>query len=112
MEALGFFVAIIVAASAVAGPLLYFRLRNGKDQDVEYERGIEMVPVLIHLPPISDDTELNGRDVRDIVDENISKAQLIYNIIASTTEKNFKNRWFGQRHFSFEIVGMKGFVHL
>jgi len=88
------------------------KLRNGKHESVAYERGIEMVPVLIHLPPISDDTEVNGRDVRDIVDENISKAQIIYNIIASTTQKDFKHRWFGQRHFSFEIVGTKGFVHL
>jgi hypothetical protein len=71
-----------------------------------------MVPVLIHLPPISDDTEVNGRDIRDIVDENISKAQVIYNIIASTTQKNFKTWWHGQRHFSFEIIGSKGFVNL
>ncbi|MFZ2513705.1 MAG: ATP-binding protein [Candidatus Saccharimonadales bacterium] len=71
-----------------------------------------MVPLLIHLPPPSEDTELNGRDVRDLVDENISKAQIIYNIIASTMEQSFKNRFHGQRHFGFEIVGMKGFVHL
>src|SRR6185369_3281212 len=72
----------------------------------------EMVPVLIHLPPASEDTEANGRDVRDLVDENISKAQIIYNIIASTSQKSMKNRWYGQRHFSFEIIGTKGFVHL
>lgn len=77
-----------------------------------YERGLEMVPLLIHLPPASDDTEANGRDVRDVVDENISKAQVIYNIIASTTEKNLQNSWYGQRHFSFEIIGSQGFVYL
>lgn len=71
-----------------------------------------MVPLLIHLPPASEDTELNGRDVRDLVDENISKAQIIYNIISSTVEKSFQNRFHGQRHFAFEIVGSKGFVHL
>lgn len=71
-----------------------------------------MVPLLIHLPPASEDTELNGRDVRDLVDENISKAQIIYNIIASTIEESFKNRFHGQKHFAFEIVGSKGFVHL
>lgn len=71
-----------------------------------------MAPMLIHLPPASEDTELNGRDVRDLVDENISKAQVIYNIIASTIEQSFKNRFHGQRHFSFEIVGLKGFVRL
>lgn len=71
-----------------------------------------MVPLLIHLPPASEDAEAGGRDVRDVIDENISKAQIIYNIIASTTQKGFKNRWYGQKHFSFEIVGSKGFVYL
>ena len=103
---------IVVALIIVLAPVLYFRLRNRKHKDITYERGVEMVPVLIHLPPASEDTDVNGRDVRDIVDENISKAQIIYNIIASTTQKGFKNLWFGQRHFSFEIVGMQGFVHL
>jgi hypothetical protein len=79
---------------------------------LKYERGLSMVPMLIHLPPASEDTEVNGRDVRDLVDENISKAQIIYNIIASTIEQSFKNRFHGQRHFSFEIVGLKGFVRL
>jgi len=79
---------------------------------LKYERGLSMAPMLIHLPPASEDTELNGRDVRDLVDENISKAQVIYNIIASTIEQSFKNRFHGQRHFSFEIVGLKGFVRL
>ena len=64
---------------------------------LKYERGLSMVPMLIHLPPASEDTEVNGRDVRDLVDENISKAQIIYNIIASTIEQSFKNRFHGQR---------------
>jgi hypothetical protein len=103
---------IFVAALATIGPVLFLKLRNNGKENLDYERAMEMVPVLIHLPPASEDTEANGRDLRDIVDENISKAQIIYNIIASTSEKSFKNRWYGQRHFSFEIVGTKGFVHL
>lgn len=103
---------IFVAALVVFGSVLFLRLRINGQSAVMYERGLEMVPLLIHLPPISEDTEVNGRDVRDIVDENISKAQIIYNIIASTAQKNMKNRWYGQRHLSFEIVGTKGFVHL
>jgi hypothetical protein len=103
---------IAVALAATLSPLLFLKLRHGTQDDVIYERGMEMVPVLIHMPPASEDTEAKGRDVRDVVDENISKAQIIYNIISSTTQKNFKNRWYGQRHFSFEIVGVKGFVYL
>lgn len=103
---------IFVAALVTLGLMLFIRLRSGTQEDVIYERAVEMVPVLIHLPPISEDTEANGRDVRDLVDENISKAQIIYNIISSTAQKNMKNRWYGQRHFSFEIVGTRGFVYL
>ncbi|MEI6237461.1 MAG: type IV secretory system conjugative DNA transfer family protein, partial [Candidatus Saccharibacteria bacterium] len=63
-----------------------------------------MVPLLIHLPPISDDVESKGRDSRDIADENISKAEVLYNIIASTAQQGFKSKFYGQRHISFEIV--------
>ena len=75
------------------------------------ERGLKMVPLLIHLPPSSDDTEAGGRDIRDVHEENISRAQLIYNIIASTIQKGSKVRTYGQRHFGFEIVAMDGFVN-
>jgi hypothetical protein len=112
MEVLIVVAIIFVAVLAVAGPLVFIKLRSNAKSEVIYERAIDMVPLLIHLPPASEDTDLNGRDVRDLVDENISKAQVIYNIIASTTQKNFKNWWYGQRHFGFEIVGSKGFVQL
>lgn len=59
------------------------------------------MPLLIHLPPSSDDVEAKGRDARDIADENISKAQVLYNIIASTAQKGFKSKFYGQRHISF-----------
>jgi len=103
---------IFLAVLVIAGPLMFLRLRHGSQTAVSYERSLDMVPLLIHLPPISDDTEVNGRDLRDLVDENISKAQVIYNIIASTAQKNLKNWRYGQRHFSFEILGSKGFVKL
>ena len=112
MEVLIIVAVIFVAALVTLGPMLFLKLRKGGRSKVTYERSMEMVPVLIHLPPASEDTETNGRDVRDIVDENISKAQIIYNIIASTTQKNMKNRRYGQRHFSFEVIGSKGFVYL
>lgn len=70
-----------------------------------------MVPLLIHLPPQSEDTEAGGRDVRDVTEENISKAQILYNIINSTLQKGLKSKFYGQRHFSFEIIGAHGFVH-
>ncbi|HSX43060.1 MAG TPA: ATP-binding protein [Candidatus Saccharimonadales bacterium] len=112
METLIIIGIIFLAVLVIAGPVAFLKFRRASQEDVAYERSLEMVPVLIHLPPLSEDTETNGRDLRDIVDENISKAQIIYNIIASTTQKNFKNWWHGQRHFGFEIIGTKGFVNL
>ena len=87
----------------------YYRkiLREAKN----YERGLKMVPMLIHLPPTSDDIDGGGRDNRDITDETISKAQVLYNILASTATKGFKSNFYGQRHISFEIIANKGVVN-
>jgi len=86
-------------------------MRQAKREKKDYERALKTVALLIHLPPASEDIAATGRDVRDIVDENISKAQVIYNIIASTIQKGSKSRLYGQRHFSFEIVGTQGLVY-
>jgi len=101
---------ILLAALAIFGMVLYFHSRRTLRMQKNYERGLKMVPLLIHLPPISDDTEVGSRDARDVTDENISKAQILYNIIASTFQKGYKSKFYGQRHMSFEIIGSKGFV--
>jgi len=107
-----FVLILVVIGAAIAGPVVYARRRQAMQETKNYERGLKMVQLLIHLPPPSEDNETNGRDIRDIVDENISKAQIIYNIIASTVrEDNKQTKLYGQRHFSFEIVGTKGAVH-
>ncbi|MBP9853036.1 MAG: hypothetical protein QG629_926 [Patescibacteria group bacterium] len=81
-------------------------------EKVKFERGLDLVPLLIHLPPVSEDIEGGGRDARDVTDENISKALTIYNIISSTVQKGFAYLRHGQKHFGFEIVGTQGYVHL
>ncbi len=89
----------------------YLYVRRLYREQKNYERGLKMVPVLIHLPPPSDDTEVQGRDVRDVVDENISRAQVLYGILASTFQKGIKSKFYGQRHIALEIVASKGSVH-
>lgn len=89
----------------------YAYMRKLYREQKNYERGLKMVPLLIHLPPISDDTESSGRDKRDVVDENISRAVTLYSILASTFQKGFKARFYGQRHIGLEIIANKGFVH-
>lgn len=102
--------AILVGALMIIGLIIYAHSRRILREQKNFERGLKMVSLLIHLPPLSDDTDVANRDVRDVVDENISKAQVLYNIIASTYKKGFKNRFYGQRHFGFEIIGSRGFV--
>jgi hypothetical protein len=95
----------------VAGPIVFLQARKTFREQKNYERGLKIVPLLIHLPPPSDDTEVGSRDVRDVTDETISKATIIYNIIAGTFKKSFKSNFYGQRHFAFEIVGVQGQIH-
>lgn len=75
------------------------------------EKGLTFTTLFIHLPPPSDDIVGGSRDARDVLDENISRAQVIYNIIAST----YTNSKWGknvQSHISFEIVGVAGLVSM
>lgn len=112
MGALLVILLILVVLAAVIGPIAYMQARKIFREQKNYERGLKIVPLLIHLPPPSDDIDVGGRDVRDVTNETISKAEIIYNIIASTVEKGLKRNFYGQRHFSFEIIGTKGFVNL
>lgn len=110
---MGFWLVLLVFVGAiivVAGPIVFFQVRRTLREQKNFERGLKMVPLLIHLPPPSEDVEVGARDVRDVVDENISKAQVMYDIVASTFQKGLKNKFYGQRHFAFEIIGSKGFV--
>ncbi len=110
MQALTILAVLIILAAAIgSGVYVYYRkiLREAKN----YERGLKMVPLLIHLPPVSDDIQANGRDARDVTEETISKAQVLYNIIASTVTKGFKSKFYGQRHIAFEIVAARGVVN-
>lgn len=101
----------IVFIALIAGPILFLHSRRILTEQKNFERGLKMVPLLIHLPPPSDDTDVGSRDVRDVTDENISKAEIVYNIIASTLQKGMKSRFYGQRHLAFEIVGINGFIN-
>ncbi len=103
--------AILVGLLLIVGPVIFYQIRRIIREQKNYERGLKIVPLLIHLPPTSDDTEVGMRDTRDVNEETISKAQIIYNIIASTWQKGFKHKFYGQRHFAFEIVGVEGFIY-
>lgn len=103
-----FIISFFVILAATAGFMMYrHTLREAKN----YERGLKMVPILIHLPPASDDIAGDNRDQRDLTEEVLSQAQVMYNIISSTATKGFKSKLYGQRHLSFEIVARDGLVY-
>ncbi|MBQ2637510.1 ATP-binding protein, partial [Candidatus Saccharibacteria bacterium] len=84
---------------------------NHKRKLKDYERQLKLVPLLIHLPPSTDDIEVGGRDERDVNEEAISSATVMYSIIASTLKKKgFDTALYGQRYFSLDIVTVEGFV--
>lgn len=105
----------LVAMVGILGGLAFFIiyqyqkiLRASKN----YERGLKMVVMHIHLPPSSTDIEVGSRDERDVTEEVLSQAQVMYNIIASTAEKGWLRSYlYGQRHCSFEIVADNGLVY-
>lgn len=103
------FVTVIILAGVLIG-FFYWQYRKVLREAKNYERGLKMIPLKIHLPPVSDDIEGNGRDERDITEETISQAQVLYNIIASTATKGFKSRMYGQRHMALEIMAADGLI--
>jgi hypothetical protein len=111
MTAILIVLVIIFVIGLMTVPIIFWRTRGTFREQKNYERGLKIVPLFIHLPPPSEDIEGGSRDQRDVTEETISKAQIIYNIIASTLQKGFKSSFYGQRHFAFEIVGSQGFVY-
>ena len=90
--------------------IFYARFLRKEREKSRYERALKMVPLLIHLPPSTDDIQGGGRDERDVTNEAISQAQVMYSIIASTLTTNMKARFLGQEHLSFEIISVRGTI--
>lgn len=111
MDIVVVFLVIFFVLLLVGGPIALLQIQRVLREQKDYERGLKMTALFIHLPPPSEDIDVGSRDVRDVVEENISKAQTLYSILASTFKKGFKSRVYGQRHIGLEIVGTKGLVH-
>lgn len=103
------YIIMVLAVGTLIGVAWSWRL-NRQRRAKNYERGLKMIPMLIHLPPSTDDIQGGGRDERDVTNEALSQAQVMYSIIASTVTKGLKSRVFGQRHLAFEIVAAEGFI--
>ena len=101
-------ITIFVLGFGFIAYLMYRRvLRKAKN----IERGLKMVPLLIHLPPPSEDTEANGRNISDVMREKISQGEVLYNLISGTASAGFKSNFYGQRHIALEIIATDGLIH-
>ena len=95
----------------IVGFVILWKVWAGSKRDRKnIARALKMVPMLIHLPPSTDDIEVGGRDERDVINEQLSEAQVMYSIISSTLKKGLKAKLYGQKHISFEIVAHDGFI--
>lgn len=101
---------IVLAALLSFTAIAFMKYRKVLRQAKGIERGLKMVPFIINLPPASQDTEVGGRDVRDVIEEKISQAESLYSVIASTAKKGFWSKFYGQRHLGFEILAKDGMV--
>ena len=100
-------VAVVLIVAAIIAWKLYVNSRRSRKN---YARSLKLVPMLIHLPPSTDDVQVGGRDERDVIGEQISEAQVMYSIIASTVKKGWKSKIEGQKHLSFEIIAHDGYI--
>lgn len=103
-------VCVVGVIASVVGYLMFAQYRKTVREAKNYERGLKMIPLRIHLPPSSTDLNGGGRDERDVTEEVLSQAQVMYNIISSTATKGFMSKIYGQRHLSLEIVAHEGLV--
>ena len=110
-QRMGMFIALLFIF-VVIGVLVFILVRQIRKlrEAKNLERGIKMIPMLIHLPPQTEDIQGGGRDERDIANESISQAQVMYSIIASTLKNGWKAKVYGQRHVSFEIIATEGAI--
>lgn len=103
-------VILVGIGAAILGYAMFAQYQKTVREAKNYERGLKMIPLRIHLPPSSTDIEGGSRDERDLTEEILSQAQVMYNIISSTATKGFKSRIYGQRHLSFEVIAREGLV--
>ena len=110
MQGYYFVIGIIVGGLIGCGVLIRWSKLKRVREIKNTERGLKMIAMMIHLPPSTDDIQAGSRDERDVTDEAISQAQVMYSIIASTLIKGRNARIYGQKHISFEIIAKDGLI--
>ena len=91
MSSFGIIVTVFVLALIVIAMIAFFGYRKSLHKAKGIERGLKMVPLLIHLPPPGDDTTQSNRNIQDIMREKVSQAEVLYSLIAGTARKGFNS---------------------
>ncbi len=104
-------VLIFFALAGGLGYVAYFTYKRKLRRAKAIERGLKMVPILIHLPPQSEDTTAGSRDVREVMREKVAQAEVLYNLLAGTATAGVKARLYGQRQIALELIANGGVVH-
>ena len=99
-----------VLAGGVGG-VAYVTYKHKLRRAKAIERGLKMVPILIHLPPPSSDTAAGSRDLREVMREKTAQAEVLYNLLAGTATAGVKAKLYGQRQIGLELVATGGVVH-
>lgn len=88
----------------------YYVYRRKLRKSKAIERGLKMVPILIHLPPAPSQGASN-RDAKEIMREKTAQAEVLYNLLAGTAVTGFRSTFYGQRHVAMELIAIDGVVH-
>ena len=103
---------VVVAVVLILAAFIAWKLYvNAQRVRKNYARSLKMIPMMIHLPPPTDDVQVGTRDERDVIGEQISEANMMYGIIASTLKKGLRSKIEGQKHLSFEIIAHNGQIN-
>jgi len=95
---------MVLLVAIAAGLFLWSKKKMLKVDEKNIERGLKLVPFRMHLPPATDDVDAEGRDARQVAEQEISEAEKMYQILASTLSRDSKYRMYGQKPISFEII--------
>jgi len=80
------------------GGFFWYRTISRRAKDIE--RSLKMVPLLVKLPP--QEMSEDSRDTREVIRENISKAEGVFNLLSGVATK--KASFYGKKYMSFEII--------
>ena len=108
MPGIAIWLLVIIAG---VGGFAFFNYQRILRRAKGIERGLKMVPLLIHLPPASYEQPNTGRDSRELFREKIAQAEVLYDLLAGTATQGFKSQFYGQRHLALEIVAKGGLVY-